>query len=85
MKIPRWYTRKEVKEWFQRRGISHSPKEIQMFTEEFQKAFEKGWQKCQQNIQSKDSGDIKCPSCGSEKIECFDGAQCLHCGHEFNR
>lgn len=31
MEPPKWYTKKEVKEWFKRRGIHHSPKEIQMF------------------------------------------------------
>ena len=46
MKVPRWYHRNEIKEWFSCRGISHSPKEIVMFTEALQKAFEKGWEKC---------------------------------------
>jgi len=50
MKPPKWYTRIEVKEWFERRGINHSPKEIVMFKEELQKAFDKGWEKALRTV-----------------------------------
>ena len=59
MKAPKWYHRDEIRKFFERRGMSYSPKELQIFTEELQKAFEKGWEKCLANHQRTKNYDIE--------------------------